>query len=131
MILAYFFILVAITTSFEIVATSLLLDERILWVNSKQEPLGFKNYKSWYTFFRAPNNMFVYAIVHLTFRAPKIVARSCLYTNAYLAVNYCLSIYKNIYFIHIKFVFSTENTCNIIYEGELLLIHLVRLTTKE
>ena len=25
---------------------------------------GFKNKKSWYTFFRAPNKMFVYTIIH-------------------------------------------------------------------
>ena len=30
-----------------------------------------------------------------------------------------------------NFVFSTENNCNIIYEGEQLLINLVRLTAKE
>ena len=44
-----------------------------------------------------------------------------------------LSIYKNIYFIHIKFLsfFSTENNCNIIYEGEGLLINLLKPTTKE
>ena len=47
--------------------------------------------------------MFVYAIVHLTFRAPKIVVRTCVYTNAYLAVNYCLSIYKNIYTHKVRF----------------------------
>ena len=28
---------------------------------------GFKNLKSWYTFFRALNNMVAYTIVHLTF----------------------------------------------------------------
>ena len=37
-------------------------------------------------FSRAPNNMFVYAIVHLTFRAPQIVIRAHVYTNVYLAV---------------------------------------------
>ena len=34
---------------------------------------GFKNWKSWYMFFHAPNNMFAYTIVYLTFRAPQIV----------------------------------------------------------
>ena len=41
-----------------------------------------------------------------------------------------LSIYKTIYFIQINFVFSTENNYNI-YEGEQILIYLVRPTTKE
>ena len=36
---------------------------------------GFKNLKSWYTFFRAPNNMFVSTFVDLTFHAPQIVLR--------------------------------------------------------
>ena len=31
-----------------------------------------------------------------------------------------LSIYKNIYFIHKGYVVSTENNCNIIYEGQRL-----------
>ena len=41
-----------------------------------------------------------------------------------------LSIYKTTYFIQINFVFSTENNYNI-YEGEQILIYLVRPTTKE
>ena len=48
---------------------------------------GFKNWKSWYTFFRAPNNMFAYTIVHLTFRAPQIVVRACVRANLYLVVH--------------------------------------------
>ena len=43
-----------------------------------------------------------------------------------------LSIYKNIYFTHLKLrFFDGKYYCNIIYEGEQLLIHLVRPTTKE
>ena len=42
-----------------------------------------------------------------------------------------LSIYKNIYFVHIRLHFSTGNNCNIIYEGKRLLIHLVQPTIKE
>ena len=48
---------------------------------------GFKIQKSWYTFFRARNNIFAYTIVHLTFRAPQIVIRTCMYTTMYLAVH--------------------------------------------
>ena len=33
--------------------------------------------------------------------------------------------------MHIRFRFSTEINCNIIYKGKRLLIHLVRPTTKE
>ena len=42
-----------------------------------------------------------------------------------------LYIYKNIYFMRIKFHFLTENNYNISYEGERLLIHFVKPTTKE
>ena len=38
-------------------------------------------------FFRAPNNIFAYTIVHLTFRAPQIVIRARVNTNVYLAVH--------------------------------------------
>ena len=40
-------------------------------VAKKLRTQGFKNLKSWYAFFHAPN-MFAYTIVHLTFRAPQI-----------------------------------------------------------
>ena len=36
---------------------------------------GLQELEFWYTFFRAPNNMFAYTIVHLTFRAPQLVVR--------------------------------------------------------
>ena len=39
-------------------------------VAKKLRTQGFKNLKSWYAFFHAPN-MFAYTIVHLTFRAPQ------------------------------------------------------------
>ena len=50
---------------------------------------GFKNQKSWYMFFCAPNNMFAYTFVHLTFCAPQTVVRgrmdawtlTCTYTK--------------------------------------------------
>ena len=42
-----------------------------------------------------------------------------------------LSIYKNICFIHIKFRFFIRKKLQVIYEGEQLLMHLVRPTTKE
>ena len=48
---------------------------------------GFKNYKSWYTIFRAPNIMFAYTIVHLNFRVPEIVVRARVYANVYLVVH--------------------------------------------
>ena len=35
-------------------------------------------------FFRAPNNIFVYTIVHLTYRAPQIFICARVYTNVYL-----------------------------------------------
>ena len=38
---------------------------------------------------------------------------------------------KNIYVTHKVSFFLTENNCNIIYEGEQMLIHLVRPITKE
>ena len=44
---------------------------------------GFKNQKSWYTFFRVPNNMFAYTIMHLTFRVTQIVMCAPVY------VTYC------------------------------------------
>ena len=48
---------------------------------------GFKNKKSWYMFFRAPNNMFVYTIMHLTFCTPRIVICAPVYANVYLALH--------------------------------------------
>ena len=48
---------------------------------------GFKNQKSWYTFFRAFHDMFAHTIMHLTFRAPQIVIRACVYANVYLNVH--------------------------------------------
>ena len=36
---------------------------------------------------RAPNNMFTYTIVHLTFPAPQRVVRALVYANDYLAVH--------------------------------------------
>ena len=38
-------------------------------------------------FFRAPNNMFGYMIVHLTFREPQVVVRARVYANVYLALH--------------------------------------------
>ena len=42
---------------------------------------GFKNQKSWYTFFRPTNNTFVHMILQLTFQVPQIVihTRVCTY----------------------------------------------------
>ena len=48
---------------------------------------GFKNQKSWYTVFCAPNNMFAYTTVHLKFLAPQIVVCARVQTNVYLAVH--------------------------------------------
>ena len=48
---------------------------------------GFKKQKSLYTFFWAPNNMFLYIIAHLTYSAPQIVVRARVYANVYLAVH--------------------------------------------
>ena len=48
---------------------------------------GFKNQKPWYTFFLAPNNMFAYMVVHLTFCAPQILDRARMYANVYLVVH--------------------------------------------
>ena len=48
---------------------------------------GFKKQRSWYTFFRAPNNMLAYKIMHFTFRAPQIVVFAHVYANVNLAVH--------------------------------------------
>ena len=48
---------------------------------------GFKNQKSRYTLFRAPNNMLSNTIEHLTFCAPQIVICARMYTNVYLALH--------------------------------------------
>ena len=37
--------------------------------------------------FRAPNNMFAYTIVHLTFRAPQVVVYARVYANKYLTLH--------------------------------------------
>ena len=48
---------------------------------------GFKNSKSWYTFFHAPNTTFTYMIVHLTFHTPQIVDRAQVYANVYIILH--------------------------------------------
>ena len=48
---------------------------------------GFKNQKSWYTFFHAHNNIFVYTIMHLTFCAPQIVIHAHVCTIMYQAMH--------------------------------------------
>ena len=45
---------------------------------------AFRNKKFWYTFFCTPNNMFPHTVVHLTFRAPQIVACGRVDTNVHL-----------------------------------------------
>ena len=54
---------------------------------------GFKNKKSWYSFFRAPNNMFACTTAYFTFRVPQIVIRTRVYANVYQA-EYLLQRYK-------------------------------------
>ena len=61
------------------------------WKNSylsrEREKSRLQELESWHTFFRTPNNMFAYAIVHLAFPAPQIVVSACMYANVYLTVH--------------------------------------------
>ena len=47
----------------------------------------FKNQKSQYMFFRAPNNIFAYTIVHLIFVAPQKVVCARVYAHVYLVMH--------------------------------------------
>ena len=68
-----------------------------MWsIKSSKEEIVFRASRIKYLgtcFFCAPNNMFAYMIVYLTFCAPRIVVRADVYANIYLAVH-LLQIYK-------------------------------------
>ena len=48
---------------------------------------GLQELETFVHVFCAPNNVFTYTIVQLSFRAPQIVIRACMYANLYFAAH--------------------------------------------